>query len=135
VSEILKKISRTNTIIRAARVLDARDRRKVLFVVILQISFGLLDLAGVAIVGILGALAVSGVQGRAPGDRTSMVLNLFNLEGFSLQGQVALLGICAAALLIGKTVFSVIFTRKILFFLSRRAAVISGELIRKLFTS
>ncbi len=131
-SEILKKISRTNTIIRAARVLDARDRRKVLFVVILQISFGLLDLAGVAIVGILGALAVSGVQGRAPGDRTSMVLNLFNLEGFSLQGQVALLGICAAALLIGKTVFSVIFTRKILFFLSRRAAVISGELISKI---
>ena len=131
-SEILRKISRTNTIIRAARVLDARDRRKVFFVVILQISFGLLDLAGVAIVGILGALAVSGVQGRAPGDRTSMVLNLFNLEGFSLQGQVALLGICAAVLLIGKTVFSVIFTRKILFFLSRRAAVISGELISKI---
>lgn len=131
-SEILRKISRTNTIVRAARVLDARDRRKVFFVVILQISFGLLDLAGVAIVGILGALAVSGVQGRAPGDRTSMVLNLFNLEGFSLQGQVALLGICAAVLLIGKTVFSVIFTRKILFYLSRRAAVISGELISKI---
>jgi ABC-type multidrug transport system fused ATPase/permease subunit len=121
-----------NTIIRAARVLDRRDRRRVLLVVFLQISFGLLDLAGVAIVGVLGALAVSGVQGQVPGNRVSGLLELVNLDQLSLQSQVAILGGCAATLLISKTVFSVIFTRKIMFFLSRRAAVISGNLISKI---
>ena len=121
-----------NTIIRAARVLDRRDRRRVLLVVFLQISFGLLDLAGVAIVGVLGALAVSGVQGQVPGNRVSWLLELLNLDQLSLQSQVAILGGCAATLLISKTVFSVIFTRKIMFFLSRRAAVISGNLISKI---
>jgi ABC-type multidrug transport system fused ATPase/permease subunit len=121
-----------NTIIRAARVLDRRDRRRVLLVVFLQISFGLLDLAGVAIVGVLGALAVSGVQGQVPGNRVSWLLELVNLDQLSLQSQVAILGGCAATLLISKTVFSVIFTRKIMFFLSRRAAVISGNLISKI---
>jgi ABC-type multidrug transport system fused ATPase/permease subunit len=121
-----------NTIARAARVLDPRDRRRVLLVIFLQISFGLLDLAGVAIVGVLGALAVTGVQGQLPGNRVSMLLEFLNLEELSLQSQVAILGSTAAALLISKTIFSVIFTRKIMFFLSRRAAVISGSLISKI---
>jgi ABC-type multidrug transport system fused ATPase/permease subunit len=121
-----------NTIARAARVLDPRDRRRVLLVIFLQISFGLLDLAGVAIVGVLGALAVTGVQGQLPGNRVSMLLEFLNLEDLSLQSQVAILGATAATLLISKTIFSVIFTRKIMFFLSRRAAVISGSLISKI---
>ena len=98
----------------------------------MQISFGLLDLAGVAIVGVLGALAVTGVQGQLPGNRVSMLLEFLNLEDLSLQSQVAILGATAATLLISKTIFSVIFTRKIMFFLSRRAAVISGSLISKI---
>ena len=121
-----------NTIARAARVLEQRDRRRVLLVIFLQISFGFLDLAGVAIVGVLGALAVTGVQGQVPGNRVSLLLNFLNLEEFSLQSQVAILGTTAALLLISKTIFSVIFTRKIMFFLSRRAAVISGSLISKI---
>jgi ABC-type multidrug transport system fused ATPase/permease subunit len=121
-----------NTIARAARVLDPRDRRRVLLVIFLQISFGLLDLAGVAIVGVLGALAVTGVQGQLPGNRVSMLLEFLNLEDLSLQSQVAILGATAATLLISKTIFSVVFTRKIMFFLSRRAAVISGSLISKI---
>jgi ABC-type bacteriocin/lantibiotic exporter with double-glycine peptidase domain len=105
---------------------------KVVFVIILQISFGFLDLAGVAIVGVLGALAVSGVQGQLPGDRVSQVLDLLNLESLSLQNQVAVLGIAAAALLITKTVFSIVFARKIMFFLSRRGAIVSTKLVSKI---
>jgi ABC-type multidrug transport system fused ATPase/permease subunit len=121
-----------NTIVRAARVLERQDRRRVLLVIFLQISFGLLDLAGVAIVGVLGALAVTGVQGQVPGNRVSMLLDFLNMEQLSLQSQVAILGTTAALLLISKTIFSVVFTRKIMFFLSRRAAVISGSLISKI---
>jgi ABC-type multidrug transport system fused ATPase/permease subunit len=105
-----------------------------LAVIALQIVFGLLDLLGVAIIGMIGALAITGVQSRQPGNRVSEVVNFLNLDTYSLQNQVAILGVAATLLLIGKTLFSIYFMRKTLFFLSRRGAAISGILVSKLFS-
>jgi ABC-type multidrug transport system fused ATPase/permease subunit len=115
-------------IARSIRILSSSDRKKVIAVVAIQISFGLLDLAGVALVGILGALAITGVQARTPGDRVSMVLQFLHLDDNTLQSQATIIGLLAAALLISKTIFSVIFIRKTIFFLSRRSASISANL-------
>jgi len=60
------------------------------------------------------------------------VLKLLNLEGRTLQNQALILGIVAAFVLILKTIISVIFTRRTLFFLSRRGALISENLISRL---
>ena len=65
---------------RSFRILPVNDRKKVVAVIGIQIAFGLLDLAGVALVGILGALAITGVQSKTPGDRVSAVLQFLNLE-------------------------------------------------------
>ena len=130
-SRLKQQIAQT-TIARSIQVLPRKDRLKVSFVVTLQIGLGLLDLAGVAIVGILGALAVSGVASREPGNRVYSVLSFLNLETLTLQQQATYLGLIAALLLIGKTVISIIFTRKIIFFLSRRGAVISTILLSRL---
>ncbi len=132
--ERLREKWRRSTIGRSAMVLSRADRRKVLAVVFLQISFGLFDLLGVALIGVIGALAITGVQSREPGNRVSEVLEFLQLDGQSLQIQVAVIGISAAILLIGKTIFSVVFTRRILFFLSRRGAKLSGTLVSKLFS-
>ena len=113
-------------------VLPKRDRLKVGTVLVIQIFLGLLDLAGVAAVGILGALAVSGVASRAPGSRIFEFLSFFNIEASSLQHQATFLGLLAAGLLIAKTFISIVFSRRILFFLSRRGSVISYELVSKL---
>lgn len=119
----------SNSIIaRSVRILSASDRKKVIAVVAIQISFGLLDLAGVALVGMLGALAVTGVQSRVPGDRVSTALQYLGIQDNTLQFQATILGLLAAALLITKTLFSVIFIRKTIFFLSRRSAAISANL-------
>jgi ABC-type multidrug transport system fused ATPase/permease subunit len=115
-------------IARSARILSKSDRRKILGVVLIQISFGLIDLAGVALVGILGALAITGVESKGPGNRVSTVLNLLHIENHSLQSQATIIGVLAATLLILKTIFSVIFVRKTVFFLSRRSAAISANL-------
>ena len=124
----------SHTIVRAAQVLSQSDRKKIIAVIFLQLSFGVLDLIGVGIIGIIGALAITGVQSRDPGNRVSSALNFLQLDGFSLQWQVGILGICAALILIGKTIFTIFFTRKILFFLSRKGADISGQLVSKLFS-
>lgn len=121
-----------NSIIgRSLRILSSSDRKKIIAVIAIQISFGLLDLAGVALVGILGALAITGVQSKGPGNRVSTVLQILNLENHSLQSQATIVGLIAAALLITKTVFSVVFVRKTVLFLSRRSASISSNLISR----
>ncbi len=121
----------SSVIARSVRILSAMDRRKIFAVILIQISFGLLDLAGVALVGILGALAITGVQSKDPGNRVSVVLNFLQIENNSLQSQATIIGLLAAALLISKTFLSVIFVRKTIFFLSRRSAEISAKLISR----
>lgn len=117
---------------RSMRVFSAKDRRKILITTFLQVFLGLLDLLGVATIGILGALAVNGIQSRQPGNRVSHVLDLLHLQNFSFQNQVAVLGGFAAFVLIFRTIATIIISRKVLFFLSRRAAVVSTELITRL---
>jgi len=123
---------RETTIGRSARVFSRRDQKRIVGVVILQISLGFLDLLGVAAIGLLGALSVSGIQSGTPGNRVNTALDFLNISEFSFQTQVAIIGISAAALLIGRTLFSIFFTRRTLFFLSRRGAQISSDLISKL---
>jgi len=117
---------------RASQVLSHGERKKVIAVSVLQVSFGLLDLLGIAVVGMLGALAISGVGSQQPGNRVGAVLDFLGLADNTLQTQAALLGLAATLLLVGKTIFSIIFTKKILYFLSRRGARISSMLIDKL---
>ena len=128
---MIKKLS-FSSVGRSVSLLSRKDQGKIFLVMILQVMFGLLDLLGIAIIGILGALAIRGVQSESPGDKVSFVLKLMGLTNSSFPSQVAILGTVAVSLLIGKTIFSIIFTRKILFFLSRRGAKISANLVTKL---
>jgi ABC-type multidrug transport system fused ATPase/permease subunit len=123
---------RRSTVYRATRVLTVSDRRKIGVVSIFQILIGLLDLAGIALVGIMGALAINGVSSKKPGDRVTTILEFFHLADTNLQNQFLIIGLVTTLLLIGKTVFSVIFTRRIVFFLSRRGAIVSSNLVSRL---
>lgn len=98
----------------------------------IQIFLGLLDLLGVAVIGLLGALSLNGVQSRPPGDRVSAFLKFFGLFDKPFQTQAAVLGIAASIILVTRTLISIVLTRKVLFFLSRRGAVISSDLMKKL---
>ena len=120
------------TLGRSFYVLAKKDRQKLSAVVVFQVFLGLLDLAGVAIFGVLGALAVTGVGSRTPGNRVNAFLDTLGLSGFSLQWQATILAIVATFLLIGKTLFSVLFIRRTMFFLSRRGALISSLLVSRL---
>ena len=117
---------------RAFSVLSKSDRRKVATISIVQILMGGLDLLGVALIGVLGALAINGIKSQTPGDRVSMVLETLGVESMTFQTQALVIGCLAAVILIAKTLASVFLSRRILFFLSRRGAVVSTELITRL---
>jgi ABC-type multidrug transport system fused ATPase/permease subunit len=117
---------------RISRILTPTDRRKLIFVSVAQVGMGFLDLFGIALIGILGALAITGVQSGQPGDRVLTVLRFMQLETFSFQTQVAVLAIVAGILLVGRTLLSIYFTKRILYFLSLRGASISSNLVSRL---
>jgi len=113
-------------------ILSKSDRKKILAVVVLQVFLSALDLLGVLAIGLLGALSVSGLQSREPGLQLDSTLRFLTISEFSFQTQVALLAVGALLLLVGRTILSIIFTRRILFFFSRRGAKISANLISRL---
>jgi len=123
---------RNSTVIRSLNVLPKSDRSKIVFVMALQVALGCLDLLGVAAIGVLGALSVTGVQSLQPGNRVSKVLETLGLENLTFQEQVAILGLTAAGILITRTILSIIVTRKVFYFLSRRGAMISSDLVSRL---
>ena len=98
----------------------------------IQIFMGALDLLGVLAIGLLGALSVTGLQSRNPGDRMSALLKLLHISNESFQTQALIIGVSAVILLVGRTLLSIFFTRRVIFFLSRRGAAISSNLISRL---
>ena len=123
---------RKSVIIRSAKLLSESDQKKLVLVVVLQFAAALLDLIGVALVGVLGALAVSGFGAGTTGDRVSTVLTSLRLENFSFQSQIAVIAILVGIALSIRTVATVIISRRSLFFLGRKSANLSAILISRL---
>ena len=128
----LRERWRNSTFARSACILSAQDQSKIIAVSIFQICLGALDLIGLLVIGLLGALSVSGVQSTQPGNRMNSILQLMRISEASFQTQAVVLGTCAVVLLVGRTLLSILFTRRILFFFSRRGAKISADLISRL---
>jgi ABC-type multidrug transport system fused ATPase/permease subunit len=102
-------------------------------VALVQAILSLVDLLGVAIIGVVGAIAATGIESRQPGSRANTVLKTLHLGQFPMQTQVAILGSLAVVVLTTKTIFSMFFTRRVLRFLSVNSAEISINLVDKLF--
>lgn len=129
IAVVLKK----SVLYRAAFVLSAIDRTKVIVVIFIQMFLGIFDLIGVGLIGVVGSLTISGVGSRAPGDRVQWLLNVLQLNQFDLQMQAAVLAMLAVLILVTKTLLSMYFMKKILYFLSYRGAKLSSLLVAKLF--
>ena len=121
-----------SAIARSVSILSRADKQKIAAVVVVQICLGWLDLLGVLAIGLLGALSVTGLQSQNPGDRVSQALRILQISDATFQTQVSIIGTIALCLLVGRTMLSIFFTRRILFFLSRRGAKISANLISRL---
>jgi ABC-type multidrug transport system fused ATPase/permease subunit len=121
-----------SSLARSFQALTNGDRRKLLAVTILQVFMGGLDLLGVVAVGLLGALSVTGLQSNQPGDRIDSVLRFLKLSDQTFQTQAIVIGSAAVFLLVGRTMLSIFFTRRVLYFLSRRGAQLSSRLVSHL---
>ena len=114
-----------------ASILSKRDRNRLFLVSIFQVGLSVLDLIGVALIGVVGALAVSGVRSEDPAGKIGRVLGFLRLDEFTFQSQTIILTFTAVLLLVLRTLLSIIVTRKTLYFLSRKSAEVSSNLISR----
>ena len=120
-----------STLRKCFALLEPKDQQKLGIMAVVQLLLSLLDLLGVALVGILATLTINGIDSKAPSGKVETALRLLHIDEFSLQQQATILGVSAVLLLVGRTFLSVVFVRRTLFFLSRRGASLSSTLFSK----
>lgn len=109
-----------------------RDKKLIKSIIVLQTLFSLLDLLGVALIGVVGALAVRGVKSQEVGDRTALILKVAHLENLDFKMQIMIIGSIAVVTFILKTLITLYYSRKILFFLNSRGARITADLFKRI---
>ena len=116
----------------ALELLPTSERWKLGGAAILQMSLGLLDLAGIALVGLVATVAVSGVQATALPPWLESILAFLGLAGLTNSQLIGLLGALAAISMVGKTAISALLSRKVITFLAHQQARVSARLGREL---
>lgn len=112
----------------ALGVLSPRDRRLYWVAVALQFLLALLDLAGVLLLGVVGALLAAAAGGTALPTPVAGVLDTLGLGGAATTKAAITLAAAAAVLLIAKSALALIIQSRLLRFLGRRAGAVGAEL-------
>lgn len=114
------------------RLLTRRDRRLLLVARIIQVATSALDLIGVLLLGLVGALAVTTVQSQPAPTLVNTLADAIGLGSVSDQALVGVFAGAAAVVLLLKSVVSSILTRRVFVFLANRQALVSARLVREL---
>lgn len=112
----------------------SRDHKKTLLkFALVQALTGMLDLIGIALIGVIGSIALRGVTlSRELNPMTLQVLRIFGLETYGLTFQVSILAVVAGICLIARSISAFIISSRIFHFLGREGAELSTILLKKI---
>lgn len=111
--------------------LNSHEKLRIKFIVGTQVILNFLDLAGVLTLGALSGLALSGINSGPVLPAVDFVLVALNIENLSFQNQAVSLAMISTLLLVSRTILSIFYTRRTLYFLSRVGAEKSSEAVAK----
>ena len=112
--------------------LEKKDRKKLILLTCSNLVLALLDLVGVAALGVLTAMAIQGAQALEPGDRVRWVLEFLQISELDFRTRLILLSVGAVLVFILKTILSALITRRTLYFLGYRSAYVGSKLVDQL---
>lgn len=125
---------RWTTVTDSLDLLSRRDRRRLGIVTIIQMLTGFLDAAGVALFGIVAAIATSAVSGSALPSVMQSFIDAPGIPSGDLLETAIWLSVAAGLLLVAKSAVNIALTRRVLRFLAHRQAIVSGDLVQTLLT-
>lgn len=112
--------------------LDASIKKRLYRVVFAQFLMSILDLVGVMLVGIVGALAAGKILGQTSNLFLDSLIDKFGLGGLSLSLQVAVISAFALLILTSRSIVTIQLSRRTLKFLSIAAGQMTISLFEKL---
>lgn len=112
--------------------LSPADRRRLALVTLAQIATSVLDLVGVLLLGLAGALAVTTVQGTPPPSAVQAAVDFLGLGSLTSAQLLGWIAVSAAVLLLVKSILSSYLLRRVFRFLASRQATVSASLTRAL---
>lgn len=131
ISRILSSFE-PETLRRSFNILSSDDKKKLMAVICIQVFLAAMDLIGIAFTGLLGSIALSGVSSKEPSKSILEILDYLNLNSLNLRQQALILGITITLIMVTKSIASLYFTKRTIFFLSNRGARLSSSLTSKL---
>lgn len=116
---------------RSMRLLPPARRRLFLLAAAVQVSLGLLDLLGIALVGLLAATAVSGTGLGSVPPQIEAITDALGFGGLTATQLSVVLAVLAVLVLVMKTALAAFMSRRIFRFLANRQAEVSAGLARR----
>jgi ABC-type multidrug transport system fused ATPase/permease subunit len=117
---------------RSLALLPKRQQRRLFLAAGVQVSLNLLDLLGIAMIGLLAAIAASGIGSKAPlPSSVTKVFELVGLEDLTVSQMSVIVAVAAVGVLVLKTALQAIMSRRIFRFLANRQADVSADLARR----
>ena len=117
---------------KSVALLPRRQRRRLLIAAGIQMSLNLLDLLGIALIGLVAAVAASGVGAKAGlPEWASSALTVLGLENLTVSQVSVIIALAAVFILVLKTLLQAIMARRIARFLANRQAEVSASLARQ----
>lgn len=120
------------TIRASLRLLDRRDRQLLGLAALLQMATSLMDLAGVALIGLAGALSITTVAGQPAPQHIKDLTSAVGLGTLSDGALVAVFAGMATAVLLTKSLLAPFLMTRVYAFLARREAIVAARLSREL---
>ncbi len=106
--------------------LEQKDRKKLVFLGLIQFCISILDLFALLLIGLVTSLSLSVISVQSSSKYVELIMGLTIFKGLDLKNIIFVLGGMSAVLLILKTAVSAALTRKIIGFLSIREAAVSS---------
>lgn len=121
-------IPERETIHAALAALSPRDRRLYWFAVVLQVLLSLLDLFGVLLLGVVGALLAAAASDSALPTPVARLLETLGIPTDSLVDSALSLAAAAAVILVVESAAALLIHTRLMRFLGRRAGSVGAEL-------
>lgn len=116
---------------KSTSLLQPGKRRLLFAAAAIQVSLGLLDLLGIALIGLVAAIAVSGINGSALPPWLQGILDSLGLGGVTISQLSVVVALAAVSILVLKTALSALMSRRIIRFLANRQAEVASKLARE----
>lgn len=112
--------------------LDRRDKTRLLIAIFAQIILALFDMAGAAVLGIIGVVAALSITNASPTGSVIRIEELLGIANYPPTKQITILSTAVILLFTFKTFGSLYLNRKVLNFLAIKQVRIAGETWKKI---